>query len=119
MSLISVNGLTFAYEGALENIFENASFRIDTDWRLGFVGRNGRGKTTFLKILSGELAYKGSISASVDFEYFPYPVFDESELSHEVVESIIPNVEEWRLLRELNLLRVDNEVLWRPFFTLS
>lgn len=119
MSLISVNGLTFAYEGALENIFENVSFRIDTDWRLGFVGRNGRGKTTFLKILSGELAYKGSISASVDFEYFPYPVFDESELSREVVESIIPNVEDWRLLRELNLLRVDNEVLWRPFFTLS
>ena len=25
------------------------SFRIDTDWKLGLIGRNGRGKTTLLK----------------------------------------------------------------------
>ena len=119
MSLINVNGLTFGYEGSFDNIFENVSFRIDTDWRLGFVGRNGRGKTTFLRLLSGELPYKGSITASVDFEYFPYPVRDEDELARDCIEEIIPNVEEWRILRELSLLRVDEGVLWRPFNTLS
>lgn len=44
MSLIHVNHLTFAYEGSYDNIFEDVSFRIDTDWRLGFTGRNGRGR---------------------------------------------------------------------------
>lgn len=47
MSQITVSSLTFCYEGSYDNIFENVSFAIDTDWKLGFVGRNGRGKTTF------------------------------------------------------------------------
>lgn len=51
MSLISVNHLTFHYEGSPDDIFEDVSFQIDTDWKLGFVARNGRGKTTFLKLL--------------------------------------------------------------------
>ena len=46
MSLISVNNLTFGYDGSLKNIFENVSFNIDTDWKLGLIGRNGKGKTT-------------------------------------------------------------------------
>ena len=47
MSQISVNHLTFYYEGSYDNIFEDVSFQIDTDWKLGFIARNGRGKTTF------------------------------------------------------------------------
>lgn len=54
MSLIKVNDLTFSYEGSYENIFEDVSFQIDIDWKLGFSGRNGRGKTTFLKLLLGK-----------------------------------------------------------------
>ena len=54
MSQISVSSLTFCYEGSYDNIFENVSFAIDTDWKLGFIGRNGRGKTSFLKLLMGE-----------------------------------------------------------------
>ena len=44
MSLINVKNLTFSYEGSFDNIFENVSFCIDTDYKLGFIGRNGRGK---------------------------------------------------------------------------
>ena len=51
MSIIKVENLTFAYPGSYVNVFENVSFAIDTDWKLGFVGRNGRGKTTFLNLL--------------------------------------------------------------------
>ena len=61
MSLIQVTNLTFAYDGSYENIFENASFQIDTNWRLGFTGRNGRGKTTFSNLLLGKYEYQGSI----------------------------------------------------------
>ncbi len=51
MSEIKISGLTFGYEGSSENVFENVSFSIDTDWKLGFIGRNGKGKTTFLRLL--------------------------------------------------------------------
>ena len=74
MSLIQVSNLTFAYEGSYDPIFENVSFQIDTNWRLGFTGRNGRGKTTFLNLLLGRFPYRGSISASVSFSYFPYEI---------------------------------------------
>lgn len=68
MSLINVSNLTFSYEGSYDNIFENVSFQIDTDWKLGFIGRNGRGKTTFLNLLLGKYAYSGNISSTVKFE---------------------------------------------------
>ena len=51
MSLINVSNLTFGYDGSGKNIFENVSFQIDTNWNLGLTGRNGRGKTTFFKLL--------------------------------------------------------------------
>ena len=47
MAQINVSGLTFCYEGSYDNIFENASFSVDTNWKLGLIGRNGKGKTTF------------------------------------------------------------------------
>ncbi len=74
MSLIHVQNLTFAYEGSYDNIFDNVSFDLDTNWKLGFTGRNGRGKTTFLKLLTGQYAYEGIITASVKFDYFPFEV---------------------------------------------
>ena len=61
MSLISVNNLTFGYDGSYNNIFEDVSFNIDTDWKLGLIGRNGKGKTTFLKLLQGKLSYPTTI----------------------------------------------------------
>ncbi len=119
MSLISISGLTFGYEGSLDNVFEDVSLQLDTDWRLGFTGRNGRGKTTLFRLLMGELPYKGSITASVEFEYFPYPVADRSALAREVAGEICPDALDWQLNRELSLLEVDEAVLWQPFETLS
>ena len=58
MSQISINNLTFCYEGSPDFVFEHVSFSIDTDWKLGFLGRNGKGKTTFLKLLLGEYEYR-------------------------------------------------------------
>jgi len=74
MSLISVNNLTFGYDGSTNDVFEDVSFNIDTDWKLGLIGRNGKGKTTFLKLLLGKYEYKGTISKSVEFDYFPFDV---------------------------------------------
>jgi len=118
MSQIRVNDLTFHYEGSYDNIFEHTSFSIDTSWKLGFVGRNGRGKTTFLKLLMGEHDYEGTISSSVAFDYFPFPVADTS-LTTETVFIAIAEAPRWRLEKELNLLEVEPDVLDRAFSTLS
>ena len=119
MSLIQVSNLTFGYEGSYHNIFENVSFQLDTSWRLGFTGRNGRGKTTFLNLLLGKYPYQGSIRASVGFSCFPFPVADPEQIALGVVEEIEPDYEYWRLVREMNLLQLDEEVLCRPYNTLS
>ena len=119
MSLINVTNLTFAYDGCYENIFENVSFQLDTNWRLGFTGRNGRGKTTFLNLLLGKYEYRGSISASVAFSYFPYHVVDPSVLAIDAVEQMHPDYEYWRVAREMAKLALEDEVLYRPYGTLS
>lgn len=119
MSLIQVSNLTFAYEGSYENIFENVSFQLDTNWRLGFTGRNGRGKTTFLNLLLGKFSYQGSISASVAFSYFPYHVADPTVFAIDVVEEIYPEYQYWQIAREMHALELDEEVLYRPYETLS
>lgn len=119
MSVINITNLTFAYDGGYENIFEDVSFRIDTDWKTGLTGRNGRGKTTFLKLLMKEYEYKGVISASTNFEYFPYKVSSEGSTALEVIGQIAPDVQYWQISRELNLLETEEEILYRPFGTLS
>jgi len=119
MSLISVSNLTFCYEGSYDNIFEDVSFQIDTDWKLGFIGRNGRGKTTFLNLLLGKFEYRGNISANVNFEYFPYAIDDKSQLTIDVIDGIGGGFQLWEIQRELSRLEVSDDVLYRPFETLS
>ncbi|ERM19999.1 Lsa family ABC-F type ribosomal protection protein [Brevibacillus laterosporus] len=119
MSLINVTNLTFAYDGSFDNIFENVSFQIDTDWKLGFTGRNGKGKTTFLNLLLGKYEYSGNISATVSFEYFPFPVENKANNTLDVISDIDPDYVHWKLMRELSLLQVSEDVLYRPFDSLS
>lgn len=119
MSLISVNNLTFGYDGSYNNIFEEVSFNIDTDWKLGLIGRNGKGKTTFLKLLQGKYDYKGTISKNVDFDYFPFEVANKNRMAIEIVNEIAPNIEDWQIIKELNLLNADIEILYRNFSLLS
>jgi lincosamide and streptogramin A transport system ATP-binding/permease protein len=105
MSQIIVNNLTFSYDTAYDNIFEHVSFEIDTDWKLGFIGRNGRGKTTFLNLLLGKYDYKGTITASVNFDYFPFAVEDENIQTIELVKRTIAPFDEWEKEMEQCLKR--------------
>ena len=121
MSQISVNHLTFYYEGSFDHVFEDVSFSLDTDWKLGFIGRNGKGKTTFLRLLCGELPYQGTISFAGKVSYFPYPVTQAQMLlpAAEFLGELCPQCEQWRVICELSLLDADAEILYRPFATLS
>lgn len=119
MAQITMQDVTFYYDGSYDNVFEHMSVQIDTTWRLGLTGRNGRGKTTLLKLLMGVYEYEGTIKSPAAFEYFPYKVSKKEENTIDVIEAADPQYEFWKICRELNLLSVDPEVLYRPFFTLS
>lgn len=119
MSLINVKNLTFTYEGSHDPVFENVSLMLDTDWRLGLTGRNGRGKTTFLKLLMGEYPFSGQISVDVGFDYFPYEAIDRQRPTRDILAQMLPDVQEWEITRELNLLKTANGLLDQPFETLS
>lgn len=121
MSLIQVSDLSFTYEGSYDPVFEHVSFQIDTDWELGFTGRNGRGKTTFLNLLLKKYEYTGSITSSVMFDYFPYETLERDRFTYEVLEALpgSSQYQFWQLQRELSKLEVAEDVLYRPFSTLS
>lgn len=62
---INISNMSFQYDTHGEDISKNVSFCIDTDWKLGLIGHNGRGKTTFLKLLLGEYEYSGKMLKGV------------------------------------------------------
>ena len=119
MANINIVNLTFGYDCSYENVFENVNLCIDGGWRLGLTGRNGRGKTTLLRLLCGELEYSGTISSGLDFEYFPYQILDNDAFTADVISEIAPAAENWQIVKELSMLEVREEVLWRAFSTLS
>ena len=121
MAQLQVTDLTFTYEGSFDPVFENVSFNLDTDWKLGFIGRNGKGKTTFLNLLLGRYEYTGSIQSSTPFDYFPYQVTgaELEKTAAELAENWKSGVESWQILIQLSQLQMDAECLYRPFSTLS
>ena len=119
MARIQVSHLTFVYEGSPDLIFNDASFAVDTDWKLGFIARNGRGKTTLLKILCGELPDHGAVSAPVQFDYFPFVVSNSEKTPLEIAADMDAEGQVWRFLKEIALLDVADDILSRPFSSLS
>ena len=119
MARIQISHLTFGYEGSPDLIFDDASFQIDTDWKLGFIGRNGRGKTTLLRILCGELDAGNAVSSPVAFDYFPFPVPDRRKTPLEIAADMDADGQVWRFLKEIAELEVEDDILARPFSSLS
>ena len=119
MSTIKIENLTFSYYGYVKPIFDNVSFSFDTNWKTGLIGRNGIGKSTLFKLLLNKEVYKGKISKSVDFIKFPPNISDASKLGIELYKELISDEEEWKLFRELNLLNIDENLIYREFKMLS
>lgn len=116
---IQITNLTFSYPGSGENVFEDVSCQIDTAWRTGVIGRNGRGKTTLLRLLNGDFEgeYSGRISRLSQIDYFPCEIRNtEVALIEALTEA--SGAEEWRICRELSLLEMTG-ALYRPFSALS
>lgn len=118
MSTIKITNLSFRYDDASENIFNNLNLNLDSTWKLGLVGRNGRGKTTFLNLLRRKLQGLGQIQTKLSFSYFPLEIANPDNITlYELQDQL--NFEQWELERELNLMNTDPNLLWQPFNTLS
>jgi ATPase subunit of ABC transporter with duplicated ATPase domains len=52
---VEIENLSFAYEGGERKIFDNLTLTINAGEKIAVIGENGVGKTTFLKLLMGEL----------------------------------------------------------------
>ena len=55
--MLALKNITFTLEG--RRLFDDASALIPTGHKVGFVGRNGTGKTTLFRLIRGELALDG------------------------------------------------------------
>ncbi|APD07018.1 putative ABC transporter ATP-binding protein [Flavobacteriaceae bacterium UJ101] len=85
-------------------LFDNVSFRINKGDRIGLVGKNGAGKSTFLKILmreqeptEGEISLEGEVSVGVltqdiDFEY-GRTLWEETELAFKEIKKLEAEIE--------------------------
>ncbi|MGC9079269.1 MAG: ATP-binding cassette domain-containing protein, partial [Nanopusillaceae archaeon] len=100
-------------------VLESESGNIREKEIVGIIGRNGIGKTTFMKALAGEIKYEGEISKNVIISYKPQ-YFDFSEYSITVDNFISKFNEKYKseyreYLTELNI----QDLLDRELNTLS
>ena len=59
--MVTVNNLTMRFGNRI--LFQDINLKLDRHKRYGLIGANGAGKTTFLKILSGQIdEYEGEIN---------------------------------------------------------
>ena len=103
--MLAINDLSF-YFGS-RAIFEDLSFHVKPKDKIGLIGANGKGKSTLLKLISGDYtADKGDISKAKDCSI---GFLNQDLLSYETQDSIL-NVAmqafeaENKLLSDINLL---------------
>ena len=121
MGTIQIENVNFKYDQMVENLFDSLNLKIDESWKLGLIGRNGRGKTTLLKLLMGQLDYSGKVVSNLNFYYYPQTVVDKDVPTIEVVKNLahLEDYDLWKIEIELDKLQVDPEVLQQEFSTLS
>lgn len=118
MPKIGLHQLTFGFDTNVSLLFDHVDLDLESHWKLGLVGRNGRGKTTLFNLLLGNLPYQGTITGNQKYVYFPATVTNPSQTAAAVLQAISP-VADWQLERELRQLDLDPERLTQPFDTLS
>ena len=100
MNLITIENLTKSYTES--PLFNDTSFYLQEDEKVGIIGINGTGKTTLLKIIAGEEeADSGTITMAnhVVLRYLPQnPIFDPDKSSLEcVLEGNITEENQWTI----------------------
>lgn len=83
------------------------------------MGRNNRDKTTLLRLPQRQYEYDGTIFVPVPLDCFLSPVSVSERGALTILEGQEPGLELWRVYKELDVLKVDAGVLFRPCSFLS
>lgn len=122
--IISFSDASFGYPGG-PILFKNLNFGIDLDSRVAMVGPNGIGKSTILKLISGELQpSSGTVfrSAKVRIAVFSQHHVDGLDLSSNPLLYMMrcfPGVPEQKLRGHLGSFGVTGNLALQPMYTLS
>jgi len=86
--VLEVKGLSKSYDDNL--VLKDLNFTITKGERIAFVGRNGEGKTTLARVISGDLKYDGElkIGHNVEIGTFTQHVTDMLDLEKTVFQTI-------------------------------
>jgi ATP-binding cassette subfamily F protein 3 len=90
-TVVEAEGISKSY-GSL-NVLKNVDFKIHRGEKVAFVGRNGEGKTTFSRIIIGELDYEGllKIGHNVKIGYFAQnqdELLDENKTVFQTIDDV-------------------------------
>ena len=92
---IQLLDMDFYYGEYFNPIFEKVNLNLDASWKLGLIGRNGRGKTTLLNLIHGSLEpTKGKAIVPIKTELFPY-AHDTRGTTLQVIRRCIAPFDEW------------------------
>ncbi|XP_042480877.1 ABC transporter F family member 3 [Macadamia integrifolia] len=122
--IISFSDASFGYPGG-PILFKNLNFGIDLDSRIAMVGPNGIGKSTILKLISGDLQpTSGTVfrSAKVRIAVFSQHHVDGLDLSSNPLLYMMrcfPGVPEQKLRGHLGSFGVTGNLALQPMYTLS
>ena len=114
MATIRLQNIAFYYDSPFVNIFENLSLQIDTSWKTGLVGRNGRGKTTLLNLLQKTISpLKGHVDIPVSTSYFPFIPEYPQAITFDVIKDSVAPFRKWEQEMEALLMEPDDQKLDR------
>ena len=103
MPALSLSALSFHYDDPYVPIFERVNLSVDLGWKTALVGRNGRGKTTLLRLIAGELeARAGSLHMPRPAARFPFPAPEPHRAALAVLRDCVAPFEAWE--REMETL---------------
>lgn len=92
-TIMNIENLSFSYNGKPENnIFSDLSFSIGRNDRIGIIGANGKGKSTLLNCLAGDLSPRfGSITKhpSVCLGHFGQTNIERLQPENRVLDEIL------------------------------
>jgi elongation factor 3 len=112
--LMRLENVSFKYPTGLSNVINNVNVRVSMASRVGCVGRNGQGKSTMIKLLTGELTpTTGSVwrKNALRFGYVSQHSF------HHIEKHLDKTPTEYICERFSN--GVDNEILEKDTYVLT
>jgi len=111
MALIDLQNISKQYDTKI--ILKDANFTLNTGQRIAVIGQNGQGKSTLLKIITGEIEPDDGIKAidkSIKIEMLAqHPKFDDNLIVRDAIENQLQELKDARVeYEEISLKIVDD-----------